>query len=84
MTLRQFMMQNGVNKLSHPRYLTVNADTDMSDCTNNKPKLSPTAEAQVEVAIAKREAIERWENEGGEVLVLNRELLSGPFEQLLP
>ncbi|MCY3012648.1 MAG: hypothetical protein ACK5OC_25310 [Pirellula sp.] len=84
MTLRQFMMQHGENKLSHPRYMTVNADTDMPDCATNKPKLSPTAEAQAEVAIAKREAIERWENEGGEVLVLNRELLSGPFEQLLP
>lgn len=84
MTLRQFMMQHGANKLSHPRHITVNADKCTSDCDTIKPKHFSTADAQPEVAIAKREAIERWENEGGEVLVLTRELLSGPCEQLLP
>jgi len=51
-----------------------------AECLDNSLKHSTEIQAQLDWMIARRRAIERWENEGGEVLHLDGELINSGNE----
>lgn len=69
------------NQQDQPAILLWNSSS--LEIFDRSPAQSPTAQVQSETAIWKRRAIERWENEGGEILVSNVGVLPAEKENLL-
>ena len=66
------------NQQDQPAILLWNSSS--LEIFERSPAQSPTVQVQFEAAFWRRRAIERWENEGGEILVSNVGALSAPAD----